>query len=265
MTVSEVIALIKAAVPDMPKQGPLNGANDTLKAGHEGTEVTGIVTTFLATAEVIEKAAALGANLIITHESTFYHQDDSATTFLEEVVIKQKAKSLASHHISVFRYHDYWHMHRPDGIYTGVVRQTGWQAYLEKGSQHVFVLPPTSLKDVVSQIKEIFGVKTVQVSGNEDDLYERVGLFVGSPGPYWQLPSITEDRLDLLICGEVAEWELTEYVRDAQFYGHKLGLIIFGHQPSEEAGMAYLAEWLEPKLPGIPVTHVPSGYPLRTA
>ena len=97
----------------------------------------------------------------------------------------------------------------------------------------------------------------------ESALYERIGLFVGSPGPYWQLPSVTEDRLELLICGEVNEWELSEYVRDAQTYGHKLGLIIVGHEPTEEAGMAYLAEWLGAKLPNVPIAHVPSGYPLK--
>ncbi len=127
------------------------------------------------------------------------------------------------------------------------------------------MLPPTSLREVVSQVERAFGVDTVQVVGKEETLHERVGLFVGSPGLYFQLPSVREDRLDLLICGEVDEWALTEYVRDAQTYGRKLGLIIVGHQPSEEAGMTYLAEWLEPKLPKVPITHISSGYPLKTA
>ena len=262
MTVGEIIALLKAAVPEMP-EGPLDGSSDTLKVGHEETQVTGTVTTFLATAEVIEKTAALGANLI-THEPTFYHHDDSVVTFPGDAVIGRKMEVLESHNIAVFRYHDYWHMHRPDGIYTGVVRQTGWQEYLEKGNQHVFTLPPTPLNEMVRRVKHTFGVDTVRVIGDENARYERVGLFVGSPGPHWQLPSVTTDRLDLLICGEVNEWELVEYVRDARTYGRTLGLIIVGHQPTEEAGMAYLAQWLRPKLQDIPVTHVPSGFPLRT-
>jgi hypothetical protein len=48
MTVGDVIQVLKAAVPKMPKQGPLSGANDTLKAGDQEAKVTGIVTTFLA-------------------------------------------------------------------------------------------------------------------------------------------------------------------------------------------------------------------------
>lgn len=263
-TVGEVITLLKAAVLNMPEEGFLDGSSDTLKAGDEEAEVTGIVTTFLATAEVIEKTAALGANLIITHEPTFYHHDDTPETFPQDAVLGRKAGALAAHGIAVFRYHDFWHRHRPDGIYTGVVRQMGWQTYLEKGTHHVFVLPPTSLGNIISQVKSMFGVETVQIIGDKNALHERVGLFVGSPGPHWHTPSVTNDKLDLLICGEVNELELTEYVRDAQTYGRKLGLIIVGHEPTEEAGMAYLAEWLEPQLSGILITHISSGYPLKT-
>ena len=242
----------------------MDGSSDTLKAGNEDTEVTGVVTTFLATAEVIEKTAAFGANLIITHEPTFYHHDDTPVTFPNDAVIRQKTEMLMQHNVAVFRYHDFWHRHQPDGIYTGVIRQLGWQTYLQQGTRGVFVLPPTSLRDLIKQVKTRFGVRTVQVIGDEDTSHERVGLFAGSLGPYWQLPSITNDKLDLLICGEIDEWALSEYVRDARTYGHNLALMIVGHEPSEEAGMAYLAEWLKPKLPGLTVTHISSGYPLTT-
>ena len=63
MTVGEVITLLKEAVPEMPESGPLDGSNDTLKVGDPSVEVMGIVTTFLATAEVTERTAELGTNL----------------------------------------------------------------------------------------------------------------------------------------------------------------------------------------------------------
>ena len=49
---------------------------DNLKCGDPRQEVTGIVTSFMATMDVIEKAVAVGANLIITHEPTFYNHTD---------------------------------------------------------------------------------------------------------------------------------------------------------------------------------------------
>ncbi|MEP6905024.1 MAG: hypothetical protein ABI875_03015 [Gemmatimonadales bacterium] len=44
---------------------------DTFKAGDPGTAVTGIAVTMMATLELLERAAAKGDNLIITHEPTF--------------------------------------------------------------------------------------------------------------------------------------------------------------------------------------------------
>ena len=53
---------------------------DTLKAGDPATAVTGIVTTSLASLEVLNRAVKSGANLIITSEPTFYSKADTPTT-----------------------------------------------------------------------------------------------------------------------------------------------------------------------------------------
>ena len=51
---------------------------DTFKAGDPDTPVTGVATTMMATFDVLERAAASGNNLIITHEPTFYgHLDQT--------------------------------------------------------------------------------------------------------------------------------------------------------------------------------------------
>ncbi len=51
---------------------------DTFKAGDPDTRVTGVATTMMATFDVLERAAASGKNLIITHEPTFYgHLDQT--------------------------------------------------------------------------------------------------------------------------------------------------------------------------------------------
>jgi putative NIF3 family GTP cyclohydrolase 1 type 2 len=43
--------------------------------------------------------------------------------------------------------------------------------------------------------------------------------------------------------------------------GSKTALIVLGHSVSEEPGMEYLVEWLQPKLSGLKITHVPSKSP----
>src|SRR4051794_33562354 len=45
---------------------------DTFKSGDPSTVVTGVVTTSMATLEVLQKAVRAGANVIITSAPTFY-------------------------------------------------------------------------------------------------------------------------------------------------------------------------------------------------
>lgn len=52
---------------------------DTFKAGDPSTAVTGIVTTSLASLEVLGRAVKKGANLIVTSEPTFYSRADTPT------------------------------------------------------------------------------------------------------------------------------------------------------------------------------------------
>lgn len=51
-----------------------NGAPtcDGFVYGDPETEVTGVITTFIVTAEVLGEAMSRGANMIITHEPTFF-------------------------------------------------------------------------------------------------------------------------------------------------------------------------------------------------
>jgi NIF3 (NGG1p interacting factor 3) len=49
---------------------------DGFRAGDPNTPVKGIVTTAMATMEVLKQAVQNGANLIFTHEPTFFGRQD---------------------------------------------------------------------------------------------------------------------------------------------------------------------------------------------
>ena len=57
---------------------------DTFKAGDPDTPVTGIAVTMMATLDVLQRAAAAGDNLIITHEPTFFDHLDKADQLPEK-------------------------------------------------------------------------------------------------------------------------------------------------------------------------------------
>src|SRR5580704_3730099 len=68
-TAREVVAAIQEHV-GVPWQ---KETVDTFKAGNPDTPVTGIAVTMMATMDVLQRAAANGQNLVITHEPTFYN------------------------------------------------------------------------------------------------------------------------------------------------------------------------------------------------
>jgi putative NIF3 family GTP cyclohydrolase 1 type 2 len=78
--------------------------------------VTGIVTTMFPTLEVIEKTAEAGANLIIAHETPFYNHQDETDWLKDDDAYRHKIGLLNKHKIAIWRFHDYWHAHKPDGI-----------------------------------------------------------------------------------------------------------------------------------------------------
>ena len=110
MTASEAWAKIQHRYVAVP---PVNTV-DTLKGGNPATPVTGIVTTFLDTMDVLREAVRLGDNLVISHEPTFYNHPDDTTAFKNDPVYKEKIGYIEQHHLVVYRLHDEIHA-APDG------------------------------------------------------------------------------------------------------------------------------------------------------
>lgn len=239
-----------------------NDTVDIIKAGSRDMKVNGIVTTMFATIEVIYKAIDLKANLIIVHEPTFYSgRPDERSWAKSSDVIDRKLKLLNDNNITVWRAHDSWHTIKPDGITNGVIRKIGWENYYK--GEKTFNIPSTSLKQLVKYLKQKMDIEHMRIVGDKDDTISKVSLLPGAWGGVGQMTTIINDKPDVLIVGEVSEWETAEYVRDARLLGDKISLIILGHAMSEEPGMQWIAEWLQPKLPGLPITHIVSGNPLK--
>ncbi|MBD2755457.1 Nif3-like dinuclear metal center hexameric protein [Spirosoma validum] len=257
MTVGQVMDLILKTIPGAPFAKTV----DTLKSGTSSQKVTGIVSTMFATTEVIEKAAAAGANFIIVHEPTFYNHADETDWLKDDAVFRHKHELLTKHGIAVWRFHDYWHSHRPDGIYAGVLKALDWTKQADEKTPSIITLPATPLSQIITHAKDKLGIKQVRVVGDMTQSCQRVLLLVGASGGRNQIAAIERTKPDVVLCGESSEWETPEYVRDARRQGQKLSLVILGHIMSEAAGMEWLVSWLQPKIPGIKVSYIPSGNP----
>jgi len=255
-TMQDVMDIILKEIPGAPFKQTI----DTLKSGTADQKVTGIVTTMFATVEVIEKAAKQNANFIIAHEPTFYNHTDDVNWVFGSDTVKQKQALLKERGIAVWRFHDYWHTHKPDGILYGVLKKAGWLQYYKEG-ERVIDIPAMSLKDVALHLKSSLGTGQVRVVGNLQQSCKRIGLIPGAAGGQMQMGMVEKQHPDVLVVGEVHEWETAEYIRDSLKLGKQTSLIVLGHGVSEEPGMEWLVEWLQPKVPGLTVTHIASGSP----
>jgi putative NIF3 family GTP cyclohydrolase 1 type 2 len=87
----------------------------------------------------------------------------------------------------------------------------------------------------------------------------------GAAGGMAQIKALEKYKPDVLVCGEISEWETAEYVRDARAEGRNIALVVTGHIPSEEAGSIFMAEWLEQRLNHVKITHINCGNSLSFA
>jgi putative NIF3 family GTP cyclohydrolase 1 type 2 len=253
-TVQQIMDLFIKDVPG----GPLKETVDTLKAGNPDTKVTGIVTTMFATIAVIRNAIDLGANFIIAHEPTFYNHADETDWLQNDKVYQFKADLLKQHNIAVWRNHDYIHHLVPDGVTMGVLDRLGWKKYSDAGTPNILTIPPATLKELIRHAKSRLNIDKVRYVGDPSQKCSRVLLIPGAAGGRAQIQAIEKIKPDLLIVGEIQEWETAEYVRDALAKGDNLSLVVLGHIASEEAGSEFMLNWLKEKVPAIKATHVPS-------
>ena len=234
---------------------------DTIKVGDPSTPVTGIATTFLDTMDVLREADRRGLNLVISHEPTFYNHLDDPAFFADDPVYREKLAFIQQHHMVVFRFHDQMHEVSPDPVAMGLVRALGWQSYMDSGSPWQLTIPPTTLLALSRDVARKLNAPTLRVVGNPSLPITHVALLPGAAGSQKQILALRSDEVDVLLAGEVPEWETVEYVRDASAQGRHKALILLGHAVSEEAGMKQCAEDLRALFPNVKVQFVPAGQP----
>lgn len=262
MRVKEAVDRIIAAsrAPTLPE------TCDQLMAGDWDAEVTGIATTFMATVDVIRQTIASGANLIITHEPTYFTGRDTTEWLQQDEVYLRKKKLIEDHKINIWRFHDHMHMTDPDLIYAGLHQELGWEAYLNPQQKHCYIIPETTVEALANFLKEKLQVKVAQIVGEKDAPVKNVGILVGGGSlglgsEEMPMQLMREQSLDVLVCGEIVEWTACAYVRDAAQLGMNKSLIILGHNRTEEVGMKTLPGWLSAVLPEIPARFIEAGEP----
>ena len=282
MTVQELINRIKEKTGiDIPPEYTC----DQLITGRPEMEVKKVAVTFMATVDVIREAVRQGVNVIITHEPTWFNGMDCMDWVQEDPVYLEKKKLIEENQIAVWRFHDHMHMGNADEIYTGFDREFGWGAYRTEVTDTakykeedpekaefwkrfgaIYQIPATTLSDLAQFFKEKTGLDVIQIVGDPRMRVERVSVLVGGGSlglGREEAPMIQmfRENIDVAVCGDITEWTLSAYVRDAAMMGMNKGMVVLGHERSEEWGMKYLTDWLQDILEGIPAVFIDAKEP----
>lgn len=257
LSIQQAIDRIISSVPGAPFPDTV----DTIKAGDPSQERTGILVTFLATCETIEQAVQLGANLIIAHEPTFYNHLDATDWLSEHPSYLAKRGLIEKSGVVIWRFHDYLHSLPPDSTVMGLLKELNWEANGPAEQPYQCSIQPMTLLELAGWVKQQLGLQTIRIVGELESLCERIAVLPGFPPAEFQMATLGLDGADVLITGEIHEWEVSEYVRGANHLGYKKGLIVIGHAASEEPGLRRMLPWLEERLPDVSIHSAPTRSP----
>jgi putative NIF3 family GTP cyclohydrolase 1 type 2 len=240
---------------------------DTFKAGDPATAVTGIVTTALASVDVLERAVKAGANLIVTCEPVFYAKADSPTPPAgrggtpprPDPIYAAKNEFLKKNGLIVFRLSDHWRLRRPDPFAQGLAESLGWPKPAGDDPPRV-TIPEVTLAALATQIRKALNIRGgLRVIGDPQIRVKAIALLPGSTPIQASLKALPD--ADVILGGEVREWESVEYVRDTVTAGRRKGMILTGRLVSEDPGMNVCAAWLKTIVPEVKTTWIAAGDP----
>ena len=110
---------------------------DTFHSGNPESEVSGVVTAFAPSLEVLRHAVAVRKNMIISREAPFWARTapgsgrgggrGAATSAAENPTLRFKRDYIASNNLVVWRFFDNWNARPQDPQLLALARALGWE------------------------------------------------------------------------------------------------------------------------------------------
>ena len=231
---------------------------DTLKAGDEEKEIKKVAFTMFATVDIIREAAKWGADILITHEPTYYNHYDEMPDYPAAI---QKRALIEESGLVIYRYHDFMHFRPTDRITDGVLKEIGIDGKLSKtpyAASYLFTPnEPISAYEFAKRAEAALGIPHIRIAGDRHHKAKTIAACFGTPGGVFEL--LRDKNVDMVLTGEACEWALAEYARDAAALGMHKALVVMGHIGSEKGGMRYLAKAVASEYPELEIRYLDCG------
>ena len=231
---------------------------DGVIVGDPKREIGHAVVTWISSFDAVREAVRRGAELLITHEPTFWTHRDELTQWQKTELFAKKKGYIEEHGLVILRNHDVWDVFPELGI------PWAWARFLElgdqpaardhRGYQHRYDIEPVSVDELAERIAAktaTIGEPTVHVIGDGAQIVSRVGTGTGCG---CDTHTYVEMGCDVsVVCDDgVHYWGQIQYAQDL---GHPV--IRVNHGTSEEPGMMTLTQYVAETFPTLKVGHLP--------
>jgi dinuclear metal center YbgI/SA1388 family protein len=228
------IASLISALDDLLDPGAFSdlGPNGLQVPGRE--TITKIVTGVSAQRELIDRAVAFEAGLVLVHHGLFWDFHPTGLT----PTLAERLRPLFKHDIALAAYHLPLDAHPTVGNNAQLAERLGCErheAFAEIGRLGEFAAEGIAAADLFTRVREVTEREPLVFDAGPERV-RRIGIISGSAAKY--LPRAVELGLDAFLTGEPAEHVMAD-AREAGIH-----FIAAGHYATETFGVRRLGEQL---------------------
>jgi hypothetical protein len=230
---------------------------DGFRAGDGDAEVRGVVVAARASTAVLARAAAIGANLVISRQA-FLGDSQDRPVAKPEPALAEKLALIEARGLAVLRLQDPRTGTAGRAITEALPRAIGFKTPrpgLNPAEGLIYAQRPTPAIDLIRRIKAALPTETVRLVGDPALAVRGLAFATETNRPNALAPLISRPDVNLLVAGEVHETETTAYVTDAIALGQPKALLLVGSIEAEEPAARQLAAWLKTLLT-VPVSYL---------
>jgi len=272
LTAQQIIDRIRVECGDTWR----TSAADVFNCGNPDTIITGIVTSYTPSIDVLQRAVTAGKNLLITQQPAFY--GETGAYLAKDPAYLFKKEFIEKNNLVIWRFYDNWMARRMDGQLLGLAKALGWEKYhlppdrresaaafddpAYASTNNYFILPETSLREIIPYIEQKLDIKGIRVIGDPATKIRKVAVSHGMFQFSQLLRFLSVPDVDLILVAEAIEWESPEYFRDLLTWkGNDKAMILLGREASEDPGYGVVASWLKTFIPEVPIEWFSAGEP----
>ena len=258
---------IKELTDRLEEQYPLCKAeswdNSGLQVGRKDKEIKKVFLALDATDEVLEEAAAWHADLLLTHHPLMLSGVRQVT---EESLTGHKIYTLIRHDICHYAMHTNYdvvemgeaagNMLKLQNTEVLEVTRTDEKSGKPEGIGIIGDLPqPITAGECGQNVKQAFGLDTVKIFGDLDQVIKRVAICPGSGKS--TIGTAIQKKAQAMITGDIGHHDGIDAV------DQKMAVIDAGHYGVEHIFIERMEQYLKMQFPQLEVRKTESGNPFR--